>query len=467
MKAVGARARRQMARPSLVSVAWLVVVSLCAAALPLVLADGALGLPGGLTRAAAPEICSGGSLSSSWPANGHDSRRYVRVHVPANAVIEAEVSGFLKPTGAWGHGNIFAGVADLDDVVLSGWNGWTVNHPNIAGGNWAAMDQELGRSWQNGGNARDVVVFAYTSAGGWLLGGADYFLEIKVLVGGSEVSGDCDDLDEPDESLGVPESQGLAADPVNTATGNFLEHRVDLAAPAGVYGLEWSRTYNSMDFASPEDPSLGRVGVLGRGWVTPLDTSLRAQGSALVLRGPDGRRVRFPASGGGWSVPAGMFATVSCDTGTGVCTLVFNGGETWVFDNVGRLVSMADGMGNSVAVDRGATTTTMTSSSPAGTGYMVTLADPGADGRIDSATGPDGAVVSYAYSSTTGLLESVTSARLTGQQSGTDTFSYDPDTGLLDGIDTMVKAGSPALRRVALTYDDRLRVETRRRRVGT
>lgn len=62
---------------------------------------------------------------------------------------------------------------------------------------------------------------------------------------------------DPPQALGAPPTTGYANDPVNTATGNFLEPECDLAFIGGNATLRFDRMYNSLN---PD------VGAFGRGW---------------------------------------------------------------------------------------------------------------------------------------------------------------------------------------------------------
>ncbi|MBL8774326.1 MAG: hypothetical protein JNK12_00280 [Acidimicrobiales bacterium] len=262
--------------------------------------------------------------------------------------------------------------------------------------------------------------------------------------------------------LGVSPTGGSAADPVNTGTGSFYDRTVDLAAPGGSYGLEWSRTYNAMDELSVPDPVSQRVGVLGVGWTTPLDVSLREMPWGLELRTEDGRRVTFtpdPEHALTWLGPVELYATVTEDTGASTRTVLFDSGELWTFDLDGRLLGKDDGQGHSVDV-----TYQMTAPYTAGglvayngssEAYSIGFADSNADGLIDTATGPDGAEVDYLYED--GRLVWASQPHLATEDPGGETFTYYPTTHQLETITTAV-AESVDVQRIHNDYDDQGRV---------
>ena len=85
---------------------------------------------------------------------------------------------------------------------------------------------------------------------------------------------------------------GFSDDPVNTATGNFTQSANDLEVPASVYGMDWVRSYNSLD---------DRVTGLGRGWVAAHDPRVLGTDSdgVVTVELGDGRRIRFGPTGFG------------------------------------------------------------------------------------------------------------------------------------------------------------------------
>ena len=91
-------------------------------------------------------------------------------------------------------------------------------------------------------------------------------------------------------AYGFPPTTGYANDPVNTASGNFIEAETDLRFGGLLSGLESTRTYNSRS---------ERVGPFGRGWASWATARLHASPEGAEYEGPDGRRVVFPRLGAG------------------------------------------------------------------------------------------------------------------------------------------------------------------------
>lgn len=98
---------------------------------------------------------------------------------------------------------------------------------------------------------------------------------------------------------GAVYSAGYALDPVNVATGNFIEHECDLSfehAPAASL-IKLERMYNSVAVTYPEEaPS----GIFGLGWSSTLDTQLTLSNTGAVWHTPDGRTLAFPRMGDGF-----------------------------------------------------------------------------------------------------------------------------------------------------------------------
>ena len=98
---------------------------------------------------------------------------------------------------------------------------------------------------------------------------------------------------------GAVYSAGYALDPVNVATGNFIEHECDLSfehAPAASL-IKLERMYNSVAVTYPEEaPS----GIFGLGWFSTLDTQLTLSNRGAVWHTPDGRTLAFPRMGDGF-----------------------------------------------------------------------------------------------------------------------------------------------------------------------
>ena len=103
---------------------------------------------------------------------------------------------------------------------------------------------------------------------------------------------------------GAQPSSGYANDPVNVATGNFIEEEKDLSDG----GVSLVRMYNSIaaaGAASTHEGYAAPVGVFGPGWSSTVDTHLGFTASGVVWVDVDGRQVFFARAGAGFTRAAG------------------------------------------------------------------------------------------------------------------------------------------------------------------
>ena len=102
------------------------------------------------------------------------------------------------------------------------------------------------------------------------------------------------------EVSGEVPSSGFANDPVNVATGNFIEPETDLVFTGTVSEstLSLTRMYNSLAVTHADEvPS----GVFGLGWFSTLDTHLSFGDEQTSWFMPDGRAVFFDREGEGFA----------------------------------------------------------------------------------------------------------------------------------------------------------------------
>ena len=103
---------------------------------------------------------------------------------------------------------------------------------------------------------------------------------------------------------GTQPSSGYANDPVNVATGNFIEEERDLS----VGSVSLVRMYNSIAAAGAASTHEGYVaptGVFGPGWSSTVDTHLGFTASGVVWADVEGRQLFFARSGAGFARAAG------------------------------------------------------------------------------------------------------------------------------------------------------------------
>ena len=143
-------------------------------------------------------------------------------------------------------------------------------------------------------------------------------------------------------ALGEPPTSGYANDPVNCATGNFVEVERDLVAGGLARLLAFTRTFNSRS---------DRVGPFGPGWASWATCRLRAEPDGAHWEGPDGQRAVFPrvgdpGNGAGYARLAGVAGLV-VPSGDALAIDWFGGGRL-EFDAEGRPRQATDGPGTEV-----------------------------------------------------------------------------------------------------------------------
>ena len=137
--------------------------------------------------------------------------------------------------------------------------------------------------------------------------------------------------------LGTPLMAGYAADPVNTALGNFVEVETDLPFGGLLAGLTFARTYNSRS---------DRSGPFGARWASWATTRLVEHTWIAEFEGPDGQRVAFPRTGSGFGRAVGVDALVE-RSAAGLALAWFDG-RRWEFDAAGLPTRTWAGPGTSV-----------------------------------------------------------------------------------------------------------------------
>jgi RHS repeat-associated protein len=198
-------------------------------------------------------------------------------------------------------------------------------------------------------------------------------------------------------------------DPVDVATGDFNDTWSDLATPAFAWGLEWSRTYHSLDTT---------VGPLGQGWTTSYGQHVtEGANGEVTLVDAEGASYLFVPAGGGYARPADFAGDLSAnDAGTAMdpeddfFEITLFDGTVWTFDIDGYLEGIAswDGEHSVVITRTGAQVDTVTAEP---SGFSLDFDHTG--GRLTNVSlvgpeDPSGRDVDYGF--TDGHLTSVTDA---------------------------------------------------------
>ncbi|GAA3589087.1 hypothetical protein GCM10022198_11150 [Klugiella xanthotipulae] len=221
---------------------------------------------------------------------------------------------------------------------------------------------------------------------------------------------------DPPTAFGAPPTTGYSMDPVNTATGNFIEPEVDLGGVGGAASLRLSRMYNSLD---------SRVGVFGPGWSSVVEIALTLSDEGAVWRMGDGREVHFPRQGAGWDRARGenFWLVVEPEAGHGSVLVVRdNAGSRWEFTPAGVWLGSSSGPGTAVRVVRGADGEVARLAHERGRFIDVEYAD----GRVAVAQASDGRRVEYVYDDSGRLVEVHSSA-------GVRTYRWN-EAGLIEAV---------------------------------
>ena len=137
----------------------------------------------------------------------------------------------------------------------------------------------------------------------------------------------------------------MAGDPIDTMDGNFWQSEVDFAIAGRGQGLNFTRTYNSLNAATN--------GPLGYGWSSNALASLSCASTTATISQENGSQAAFTTAGtctsGTWTPASPRFiATLSYNSGTSTWTYVRYAKDTLTFNSVGELTSDTDLNGNAV-----------------------------------------------------------------------------------------------------------------------
>jgi len=231
--------------------------------------------------------------------------------------------------------------------------------------------------------------------------------------------------------------QGTSAEPVRTATGNYVFQRTDLAIPGRGLPVIFTRTYNSQD---------GYAGPLGPGWTHSYNVFLAEAAGTVSTKWSDGHGEFYASLGGGAyrSLYGGVF-NVLVKNPDGTFTFTLKNQTKYQFSTAGKLTAITDRNGNGLlfGYSGAGNLTTITDT----VGRAITLAYDGSN-RITQLTDPIGRIVRYTYDAGGNLSSS------TDPNAGVMTLAYDASHRVLEIRD---ERGN---RLLANTYDVAGRVAT-------
>ncbi len=237
-------------------------------------------------------------------------------------------------------------------------------------------------------------------------------------------------------AYGINTASGYSADPVNTATGNYIYTQRDFEIPGIGLPLVFERTYNSQD---ETDNSLGY------GWNHTYNARLVVSNSDTVtVHWGDGKTETWVANGsGGYTRQYGVFDDL-IDLGNGTFSVNKKDSIRYFFNAAGRLSGISDKNDNEIELVYSGDLLD----------YIVDTAGRHIDfsyngnSRITKITDPAGGALQFSYDANGNL---VSAANMNGH---TTTFSYDTLHQMLTVTDPR---GSVV---VSNTYDADKRVVT-------
>ena len=280
----------------------------------------------------------------------------------------------------------------------------------------------------------DTVAQAFEAAGGdGVITVADATLDAALAASGTP--GERTDIQiDPPTAYGSPPTTGYSNDPVNTASGGFLENEEDLPFTGPAASLSVTRAYSSLNPA---------VGGFGPGWSWWSEAGVEITADAARLTLGDGRVVLFPRLGEGWNRATGENLWLEGTDDGFVVTSSW--GMRWLLDAAGRLRVTSSGPGTEVRFDYDVQGRLAGLRHEFGRSVEVRWDDEAA--RVASVVASDGRTVSYRYDDAGRLVEVEAPGR-------NRRYRWDDSSRIVEVID------ADGVVEVVNTYDTQGRVAT-------
>ncbi len=337
---------------------WLVVVGLVAGVLAVAPRPVVAAIDPGSGAEGAPELwCSSSQRVALFDsgAGGWTEPQWVTVWVPAGATLWTNQEGSAKATVGGAHtwvqfdsrikvyktSDLSTKIHDDSAFGLAAETGGAFGVFPIVG--------HTGYAYTNGtGVSQRFTISIETKRG---LGGADlrWSAGFTVTNGAAYDPPGCPNgLIEESETRGSNPAlcepcatQQVAADPVDTRTGNQHMALPGIGVAGRGGGLGFSLAYNS----SGADAD----GLLGHGWSSSLGMAVVEDGADMVVVQEGGSTVRFESIGGVWTAPARFTAELEELSGGG-WLFTRNHFDAFTFDAAGKLVAITDQFGNETTI---------------------------------------------------------------------------------------------------------------------
>ena len=219
--------------------------------------------------------------------------------------------------------------------------------------------------------------------------------------------------------LGQAPQVNFNADPINTATGNYVFQYTDLSMPGRGMSLEFARSYNSLDPTG---------GPLGFGWTHNynITLALSSSDSSIAVHWDDGHADIYDLVSGVYQPRFNGIFDKLVKNSNGTYTVTQKDQRQFNFNVTGAVISIVDRNGNTLLL-------TYESDGKLNSiidtvGRNVTLAYD-SSGRIIRVIDPLPRTISFSYDSNGNLSSS------TDPNGGTTTYSYDSNHRMLTAVD--------------------------------
>jgi RHS repeat-associated protein len=236
-------------------------------------------------------------------------------------------------------------------------------------------------------------------------------------------------------SYGESPDSGHTQDPVTTSLGNFTLEHEDLSFKGRGLNFVFTRYYNSQDSYD---------GPLGHGWTHNYNTHVRVEGDVAIVKYGDGRDEFYVEQpDGSFVAQPGVYNTLIREI-DGTFTLQDKSQTVHNFDATGRLTSIVDKNGNTVALTY-QDGNLLTVTDPVGRQVQFTY---DTAGRVTHLEDPLGRIISFTYDTNGDLVSSIDAL------GNATTYTYDANHQMLTATDPKGNVF------VTNTYDDAKRVVT-------
>ncbi|WP_237225470.1 DUF6531 domain-containing protein, partial [Rothia nasimurium] len=226
---------------------------------------------------------------------------------------------------------------------------------------------------------------------------------------------------------GTEASAGYIGDPVNAATGNFIEPETDLTYTGASSALTFTRMYNAGN---------DQTGLFGIGWSSSLDSRLILTDERATWVKEDGQHLIFPRAGQGWERAhlhalwltqeqpnhVGLSLPAEHTHHQNLLVIRDNAGQIWVFSPAGTYLGHKASDGNVITFTYNSENlpTRITHSR----GRFIDIEYVG--GYVAYIQGHEGSRVEYSYDCTGHLLSATTAV-------GTRSYAYN-EAGLISAV---------------------------------